>query len=203
MSSETSQPRTRRAEQAEATRAALLAAARELFAERGFAGVGTEEIVHRAGVTRGALYHHFSGKEDLFRAVYEDLERELVERIAADAMSSGDPLAALHAGARAFLDACQDPAVSRIALLDAPSVLGWEEWREIGLRYGFGLVEGVLQEAMNAGAIEPQPVRPLAHLVLGAIDEAAMVVARASDDGRTRREIGESVDRFLESLQPR
>jgi hypothetical protein len=93
--------------------------------------------------------------------------------------------------------------VSRIALLDAPSVLGWEEWREIGLRYGFGLVEGVLQEAMKAGAIEPQPVRPLAHLVLGAIDEAAMVVARASDDGRTRREIGESVDRFLESLQPR
>ena len=203
MSSETPPPRTRKAEQAEATRAALLAAARELFAERGFAGVGTEEIVHSAGVTRGALYHHFSGKEDLFRAVYEDLERELVERIAAEAMSIGDPLAALHAGAHAFLDACQDPAVSRIALLDAPSVLGWEEWREIGLRYGFGLVEGTLREAMNAGAIEPQPVRPLAHLVLGAIDEAAMVVARASDDGRTRREMGESVERFLESLQPR
>src|SRR5947209_19659658 len=198
-----SAPRTRLEERSEETRQALIQAARELFAERGFAGVGTEEIVRAARMTRGALYHHFESKEDLFRAVYEDVERELVERIGTDAMSAPDPLQALRAGARAFLDACEDPAVQRIALLDAPSVLGWEEWREIGLRYGFGLVEGVLQEAMNAGAIEPQPVRPLAHLVLGAIDEAAMVVARASDDGRTRHEIGESVDRFLESLQPR
>src|SRR5436190_8170815 len=177
-------PRSRMADRAEETREALIAAARSLFADRGFTGVGTEEIVRAARMTRGALYHHFQGKEDLFRAVYERVEQELVDRIAADAVSAGNPLEALHAGARAFLDACQDPAVSRIALLDAPSVLGWEEWREIGLRYGFGLVEGVLQEAMNAGAIEPQPVRPLAHLVLGAIDEAAMVVARASDDGR-------------------
>jgi AcrR family transcriptional regulator len=196
-------PRTRKAEQAEATRAALLAAARELFAQRGYGAVGTEEIVHQAGVTRGALYHHFSGKEDLFRAVYEDLERELMEQIAGEAASAGDPVAALHAGARAFLDACADPAVARLALVDAPSVLGWQEWREIGLRYGFGLVEGVLAEAMNAGAIERQPVRPLAHLVLGAIDEAGMVVARADDGGETRREVGEAVDRFLEHLRPR
>jgi AcrR family transcriptional regulator len=194
---------TRKAEQAEATRAALVMAARELFAQRGFAGVGTEEIVHRAGVTRGALYHHFAGKEDLFRAVHEQLERELVEGIAAEAASAGDPLAALRAGARAFLDACQDPAIARIALVDAPSVLGWERWREIGLRYGFGLVEGVLEEAMKAGAIEREPVRALAHLVLGAIDEAAMLVARADDGGRTRREVGESVERLIERLRPR
>jgi AcrR family transcriptional regulator len=204
MSSEVGHPpRGRKAEQAEATRAALVAAARELFAERGYAGVGTEEIVSRAGVTRGALYHHFSGKKDLFRAVYEDLERELVERIAEQALSAGDPLAGLRAGAHAFLDACQDPAVSRISLIDAPSVLGWEQWREIGMRYGFGLVEGVLAEAIKTGALEEQPVRPLAHLVLGAIDEAAMVVARADDDGATRRAVGESVDRFLEHLRPR
>src|SRR5919204_3047146 len=142
-----------KAKQAEATRAALLAAARELFAQRGYGAVGTGEIVQRAGVTRGALYHHFSGKEDLFRAVYEELERELVERIATEAAAAGDPLAALRAGADVFLDACQDPAVSRIALVDAPSVLGWEQWREIGVRYGFGLGEGVLREAMEAGAI--------------------------------------------------
>jgi AcrR family transcriptional regulator len=194
--------RGRQAERSEATRAALIAAARELFAQRGYASVGTEEIVKRAGVTRGALYHHFTGKEDLFRAVYEDVERELVEAIGARAMASGDPLEALHAGAVAFLEACEDPSVQRIALIDAPSVLGWEEWREIGLRYGFGLVQGALQAAMDAGLIEPQPIRPLSHLLLGAIDEAAMLVARADDGGQTRREVGESIARHIDGLRP-
>lgn len=194
-------PRSRKAEQAEATRSALIKAGRELFAQRGYAGVGTEEIVQRARVTRGALYHHFRGKEDLFRAVYEELERELVEQIADRASTAKDPFEALKAGHRAFLDACEDPAVQRITLLDAPSVLGWEQWREIGMRYGFGLVRGTLDAAMDAGLIERQPVVPLSHLLLGAIDEAAMVVARADDDGKTRREVGAALDRFLEMLR--
>jgi AcrR family transcriptional regulator len=192
-----------KAQQSEATRSALVAAARPLFAERGYAGVGTEEIVRAAGVTRGALYHHFADKQDLFRAVYEDVERELVEQIAAGALSAADPVEALRAGSQAWLDACEEPGIQQIALLDAPSVLGWEEWREIGMRYGFGLVQGTLQAAMDAGLLEPQPVRPLAHLVLGAIDEAAMLVARADDGGKTRREVGESVERFLDHLAPR
>src|SRR6476646_3250636 len=176
--------RSLKAEQSEATRATLVAVARVLFAKRGYAAVGTEQIVRAAGVTRGALYHHFAGKRELFQAVYEDVEQRLVERIAESAVqSAGDPLQALHAGAQAFLDACEDPAVQRIALLDAPSVLGWEEWREIGLRFGFGLVQATLQAAMEAGQIEAQPVSPLAHLLLGEIDEGAMLVARASDDG--------------------
>src|SRR4030081_3663091 len=184
---DSSEPRSMMAERSEATREALIAAARSLFATRGFAAVGTEEIVRVARMTRGALYHHFQSKEDLFRAVYEDVERELVERIAGDALSAGDPLAALHAGARAFLDACEDPAVQRITLIDAPSVLGWEQWREIGLRYGFGLVQQTLEAAMDAELIERQPVRPLAHLLLGSIDEAAMLVAPATDGGSTKR----------------
>jgi len=196
--------RTLKAEQSEATRAALIAVARELFAERGYAAVGTEEIVRAAGVTRGALYHHFAGKKELFQAVYEEVERQLVERIATSAMSSaGDPLRALHAGAQAFLDACEDPAVQRVALVDAPSVLGWEQWREIGLRYGLGLVQATVQAAIDAGQIEPQPVGPLAHLLLGAIDEGAMLIARADDDGVTREQVGASVERFLEALGPR
>jgi AcrR family transcriptional regulator len=200
---EVSAPRSRMAERSEETRGSLIAAARSLFAERGFAGVGTEEIVRAARMTRGALYHHFESKDDLFRAVYEDVERELVERIAADAMSAGDPLQALRAGARAFLDACEDPAVQRIALIDAPSVLGWEQWREIGLRYGFGLVQATLEAAMDAELIERQPVRPLAHLLLGSIDEAAMLVARADDHGQTKREVAAAVDRYVDSLRPR
>ena len=193
---------TRKADQSQATREALISAAHALFAERGFAGVATEEIVRAAGVTRGALYHHFEGKRELFAAVYEDVERQLVERIAASAMASaGDPMEALQAGAEAFLDACEDPAVQRIALLDAPSVLGWERWREIGLRFGFGLVQATLQAAIDAGQVEAEPVGPLAHLLLGAIDEGAMLVARASDDGQTRAQVGASVARFLGALR--
>jgi AcrR family transcriptional regulator len=193
---------SRKAEQSEATRAALVAAARRLFAARGFAAVGTEEIVRAAGVTRGALYHHFDGKQDLFRAVFEDVERELVERVATDATTARDPLEALHTGAQAFLDACEDPAVQRIALIDAPSVLGWEQWREIDLKYGFGLMRAALEAAMEAGLIERQPVRALAHLLLGALDEAALLVARADDDGQTRREVGQSLTRHLNALRP-
>ncbi len=197
--------RTRMAERSEETRAALIAAARSLFAERGYAAVGTEEIVRAARMTRGALYHHFAGKEDLFRAVYEEVEAELLTRIAADAetAAAGDPLEVLRAGTRAFLQACEDPAVQRISLIDAPSVLGWEQWREIGLRYGLGLVQGALEAAMEAGLVERQPVRPLAHLLLGAVDEAAMLVARADDGGQTRREVTAAVDRYLDSLRPR
>src|SRR3954453_14090288 len=114
--------RKTQAERSEATRGALIAAARPLFAERGFAGVGTEEIVRAAGVTRGALYHHFSGKDDLFRAVFEQVESEVTERIAEGALSDPDPVAALRAGAEMFLDACLEPEVQRIVLIDAPSV---------------------------------------------------------------------------------
>ncbi len=190
-----------KAEQSQATRAALIKAARTLFAERGYAEVGTEEIVRAAGVTRGALYHHFADKRELFEAVYEDVERELVERIASSAVAAAaDPLQALHAGAQAFLDACEDPAVQRIGLLDAPSVLGWERWREIGMAYGLGLVEASLQAAMDAGLIGRQPSRPLAHLLLGALDEGAMLVARAEDAVETRRQVGASLAGLLDAL---
>src|SRR5215207_5695805 len=192
---------SRKAQQSEATRALLIAESRRLFAERGYAGVGTEEIVRAAGVTRGALYHHFGGKEDLFRAAFEDVERDLAQRVAARAATGGDPLEALHAGVQAFLDACEDPAVQRIALIDAPSVLGWEQWREIDLKYGFGLMHGALEAAMEAGLIERQPVRALAHLLLGALDEAALLVARADDHGQTRREVGHAIARHLDALR--
>jgi AcrR family transcriptional regulator len=165
--------------------------------------VGTEEIVRAAGVTRGALYHHFDGKRELFEAVYEELERELVEQVAQSAeLQTSDPLEVLRIGALAFLDASEDPAVQRIALLDAPAVLGWLRWREIGMRYGLGVVQATLQAAVDAGVIEKQPVEPLAHMILGAIDEGAMLVARANDGGKTRAAVGASVTRFLNALRP-
>jgi AcrR family transcriptional regulator/SAM-dependent methyltransferase len=192
--------RRTQAERREATRAALIAAGRRLFAERGYAGVGTEEIVRRAGVTRGALYHHFPGKHDLFRAVYERVEQELTERIVAEVPLVGDPVAVLRDGTATFLDACLEPEVQRIALLDAPSVLGHDAWRAIGERYGLGLIRAALQSAVDTGAIPDQPVRPLAHVLLGALDEAALLIARADDVAAARREVGETLDRLLGAL---
>jgi len=195
--------RSRKAEQSLQTRAALIAAARELFARRGYADVGTEEIVRAAAVTRGALYHHFEGKRELFEAVYEELESELVTEVAKAAeLQASNPLDVLRIGAQAFLDASEDPAVQRIALIDAPAVLGWTRWREIGMRYGLGVVQAVLQAAVDAGVIDDQPVEPLAHMLLGAIDEGAMLVARADDGGKTREAVGASLERFLDALRP-
>jgi AcrR family transcriptional regulator len=196
-------PKGRKAEQSEATRTGLLKVARELFADQGYAATGTEEIVERAGVTRGALYHHFRDKQDLFRAVYEDVERELAERLVAITMAraSEGPLEVLRAGCEAFLDACLEPAVQRIALIDAPSVLGWEAWREIDAKYGLGLLRGGLQAAMDAGEIAPQPAELLAHVLLGALDEAALLIARADDVRAARREVGATVLRVLEGLR--
>jgi AcrR family transcriptional regulator len=190
------------AERSKATRAALIDAARPLFAERGYAAVGAEEIVRAAGLTRGALYHHFGGKRDLFEAVYERLEAELAQRIAEGALSGGaaDPLAAMRAGAELFLQACTEPDVQRIVLLDGPSVLGWDRWREIAAEHGLGLIEATLQAAVEAGAIAEQPVAPLAHVLMGALDEAAMLVARAEDPELMRAEVGRTLDAVLAGL---
>jgi AcrR family transcriptional regulator len=198
-----SRPRGRRtqASRSQATRAALVAAARELFAERGYAGVGTEEIVRRAGVTRGALYHHFEGKRELLEAAYEQIETELAQRIAERALASSDPLAGMRAGLELFLEACLEPEVQRIVLLDAPAVLGWDRWREIAASRGLGLLEASLQAAIDAGQIEAQPVKPLAHVLMGALDEAAMLVAGAEDPEAMRTEVAATLDRILDGLR--
>lgn len=195
--------RRSQAERSQATRDALIGAARKLFAKRGYAEVGTEEIVRAAGLTRGALYHHFGGKRELLAAVYEQIERELAERIASGALGATDPLEAMRAGTEMFLDACLEPEVQRIVLLDAPAVLGWERWRAIAAEHGLGLIEATLEAAMEAGEIVEVPVKPLAHVLMGAFDEAAMVVARAEDPVATRAEVAETLDILLEGLRPR
>lgn len=193
--------KSRREENSEATRRGLIDAARELFTKRGYAETSTEEIVRRSRVTRGALYHHFSGKQDLFRAVLEEVNGRVSEAIAGRALDQGDVWSGVVRGVEAFLDACLDPAYQRIVLLDGPAVLGWEEWREIDSQYGLGLVKASLENAMETGLIARQPVDPLAHLLVGALDEAAMYIARADDDRLARREMGESIERMLEGLR--
>jgi AcrR family transcriptional regulator len=187
----------------EATRQALVRAARRLFGARGYADVGTEEIVRAAGVTRGALYHQFRDKAGLFAAVAEEVEADIAGRIAAGASAeSTEPTDVLRAGVRLFLEACAEPEVERIILLDAPAVLGWEAWRDLYARYGFGLVQLALQSAMDSGAIVPQPITPLAHALIGALDECALYVARADDQAAARQECAAIFDLILRGFSP-
>ena len=185
-----------------ATRAALVAAARRLFAERGFGGVGTEAIVRAAGVTRGALYHQFADKTALFEAVYEAIEEDLAKGLGERILAAGvdDPIEAMALGADAWLDACLEQEVQQIVLLDGPAVLGWQRWRDIGLRYGLGLVEGLLAQAIEVGRIPDQPVSPLAHVLVGALDEAALYIARSEDQVAASAEIRTVIARLVAGL---
>lgn len=193
--------RRTQAERTQATREALIAAARGLFTERGYDGVGTEEIVRSAGVTRGALYHQFGDKASLLEAVYERIEAESTERVARIVLGSElhSPMAAMRAGVEAFLDECAKPELRQIALHDAPAVLGWERWRDIGAANGLGLIEASLAASIEAGEMRPLPVKPLAHLLLGALDEAAMLVAR-DERPEGRAEVTEVLVALLESF---
>lgn len=193
--------RRTQADRTKATREALIGAARTLFTERGYENVATEEVVRAAGVTRGALYHHFGDKASLLEAVYERIEAESTERVARVVLGSElhSPLAAMKAGVEAFLDECEKPELRQIALHDAPAVLGWERWREIGAANGLGLIEASLAAAIEAGEIRDLPVKPLAHLLLGALDEAAMLLARDERPG-ARAEVTEVLVTLLESF---
>ena len=201
MEEERSADQDRCLERGVATRAQIARAARELFSRRGYAAVGTNELVERAGVTRGAMYHHFREKRDVFRAVYEHVEQELVERTAARMHGVDDPWEMLVTGTRAFFDACTDPALRQIGLIDGPAVLGWQEWREIGRRYAFGLVTFGLQNAMDAGVLRQADVEPLGLLLFGALGEATMVLASADDPEAARRQVEETLLVLLEGLR--
>ncbi len=196
--------RRTQAERREATRRALVDAARELFAERGFHDVAAEEIVRRAGVTRGAMYHHFEDKKGLFRAVVEEIEDEIdglvVEAARGALEESGDPLEAWMAGIYASLDAFRRPDVRRIQLVDGPAVLSWDEWHAIDADHAVAQLEAGLEFLMRRGIIKRQPVGPLAHLLHGATIEAAMYVAFAQDPQKAREEMGGALRRLLEGL---
>lgn len=194
--------RRTQAERTAATRALLIDAGRKLFADRGFGEVSTQAIVAAAGVTRGALYHQFADKVGLFAAVYEQVERQLVEDIARRIMDLQplDPLQAMRVAARLFLDGCAAPDVQQIVLIDAPAVLGWDRWREVGVKYGLGVIEGMLAHAIAEGAIPEQPLRPTAHVLLGALDEAALFVSRASDRERARAEMDVVCERLISGI---
>ena len=194
--------RRTQAERTAATRARLLEAGRQLFATDGFAAVPTQAIVDAAGVTRGALYHQFGDKTGLFAEVYEQVERDLVSTITTRivAAAPADQLTAMRVGSRLFLEECSAPDVQRIVLIDAPSVLGWDRWREVGMKYGLGVVEAMLAAAMADGVIPEQPLRATAHILLGALDEAALFVSRADDTNHALEQMYSVCDRLISGI---
>ncbi|ABG04770.1 transcriptional regulator, TetR family [Rubrobacter xylanophilus DSM 9941] len=193
---ENNKGRRTQAERRAATRRALLDAARELFAEKGYHETSAEEIVRRAGLTRGALYHHFEDKRDLFRVVVDEMESEIDEEIEAAERAEAELPEAVMAGYRAFVDAVLDPEMKRTFFLDGPSVLGWE-WREIDARHAVGKIEEGLEALIAEGYIEPQPVGPLARLINGALLEAAFFVADSDDPQTARDQVWGAMERLV------
>ncbi|HTA98237.1 MAG TPA: TetR/AcrR family transcriptional regulator [Solirubrobacteraceae bacterium] len=193
--------KSKKVQQGEATRQALLQAARELFGERGYAATSLDEVAQAAKVTKGALYHHYSGKQELFGAVYEQVKREVSER-AATAFLEPDPWEDLCTGCEAMLDAHLDPLVRRILLHDAQAVLDADTIRRVENRYGAVVLRGALRRSVRAGVIQPLPLKTLALMLTGAILEGCMDIAHAEDPEQAREDVGNVLTSILEGLRP-
>jgi AcrR family transcriptional regulator len=194
--------RRTQADRSAATRDALVAAARRLFAADGFAEVATDSIATAAGVTRGALYHQFADKMALFEAALDAVEADIAARLADEVAAVGvsDPVEAMRQAVRAWLEMCTEQEIQRIALVDGASVLGWARWREICQRHVFGLVEAVVAQGIESGRIRARSARPIAHVLMGASDEAALYVAEAQDQELARADMIAALDQLIDGL---
>jgi AcrR family transcriptional regulator len=199
--SRSDRPSDQRLTRGEATRAALIGAARELFVSKGYFATGTEEIVAKADVgTRGALYHHFTDKEDLFRAVFDQVQNDLAAATIVN--ERDDALDLLAAALEQFLDASADnPDVQQILLIDGPAVLGWDQWRTLEAQYGLGVITSMLEAAVAQKVIPRQPTGSLAHMLLAAVDEAALYIANAPDRRQAHTHARQSLRRLLSGLR--
>jgi AcrR family transcriptional regulator len=179
-------------------------AARKLFANRGFADTTIDDIAARAGVAKGAVYHHFSSKEEIFTRVVEAIQAELASaQIPAVSSRPRDPLDMISAGVLRYLQAICEPEIKRILLIDGPAVIGWQKWRDIDMRYFGALTKAALASALG-DKVPPREIEPLAHLLMGAIMEAALVCATAEHPRKLAKELSAGIRALLGGLvQPR
>ena len=183
------------------TRRDLIDAGRALFVEKGFFNTSIGELVSTSGVgTRGAFYHHFKDKAELFRAVFEEVERDLTLRSLASPPRGADSWERLSAGLHGFLESALEPEVQRVMLLDGPVVLGWQTLRAIQEDNSIALINEMVREAIAEGAIEDQPVGELTHMVVAALEEGALLVAHAAQPSRARKRAAKVLDRLLLSF---
>ena len=190
----------KRAAQGRATRGQLIEVATSLFADHGYEGTSIEAVLTAAGVSRGALYHHFAGKEALFTAVLEALSERITAQLTEVISGCADPVDAVRTGALSWIDLAGDPVIQRIMLVDAPSVLGWEQWRAMDEGRTVGAMRDMLQAVSDTGRLPGELVVPFAHMILAALDEAAMIVARAPDSRVAVAEERQAVEEFLARL---
>jgi AcrR family transcriptional regulator len=190
----------RRVAQGAATRRQLVEVATRLFAEQGYEETSTEQVLRETGVSRGSLYHHFDGKDRLFEAVVEHVEEGVVGQLMSVVGRHHDPVKVLRAGCAKWIALVEDPAVRQIVLTDAPAVLGWQRWREIDERYGFGLLKLAVQAVADAGRLAVDDVDVVAHVLLGALNEAAMLIARPETPVAARRQAKKAVDRIVDGF---
>jgi AcrR family transcriptional regulator len=190
-----------KAAQRAATSATLINVARELFATQGYNQTGMESIVQQAGVTRGALYHNFGGKEGLFEAVVHAVQRSVAARVSLAASETSDPWEQLIAGCRAFLAASLDREVQQILLLDGPAVLGWEAWRQIDMAYSFRLLLEGLAELERTGQLKTPSAEGLAYMLSGAMNEAALWIARSSEPEKALESAIATLAQLLHTLR--
>jgi AcrR family transcriptional regulator len=190
----------KKVERGEATREQLIAIATRLFAERGYEGASIEAVLQESGVSRGALYHHFRSKEALFEVVLQAVNADAARKTMAASAAVTDPMAALRAGCVEWVRLAGDPVIQQIALIDAPSVLGWQRWRELDEASGFGLVRSALEAVAEQADLRPELIDPFAHMLLGALNEIALVVARADDPAAAARTGEAAVDELLQRL---
>jgi AcrR family transcriptional regulator len=178
------------------TQKALRRQARKLFAQKGYSGANTNELVERARVTKGALYHHFANKKELYQAVVEDMEQELVERIEA-AGAGRAPWERLSAMCSAYVDSCREPALARMLVLEAPAVLGWKTWCNLEQRYEVAAFARCLKEIDGLN----EPAETLAQVILGALTTGARVIATAPDPEAARAQVQQTIDRLICGLR--
>jgi AcrR family transcriptional regulator len=190
----------KRAAQGRATRGQLIEVATALFADHGYEGTSIEAVLTAAGVSRGALYHHFAGKEALFTAVLEALNERITAQLTEVISGCADPVEAVRIGALSWIDLAGDPVIQRIMLVDAPSVLGWEQWRAMDEGRTVGAMRDMLQAVSDSGRLPGELVGPFAHMILAALDEAALIVARAPDSRVAVAEERLAVEEFLARL---
>jgi AcrR family transcriptional regulator len=191
----------KKAQQGAATRQALLDAACALFGECGYAATSIDDVAHAANVTKGAFYHHYNGKQELFAGVYEQVKREVSERVAR-AFLEPDPWVDLCAGCQAMLDAHLDPRVQRIVLQDAQAVLDADTIRHVDTRYGAVVLRGALRRSIRAGVIRPLPLKILALMLTGAILEGCMAIPDGEDPTQARADAGDVLSALLHGLRP-
>ncbi|MGP4017188.1 TetR/AcrR family transcriptional regulator [Saccharopolyspora sp. 5N708] len=193
--------RPRRVEYSESTRQALVDSAVELFTEHGYAGTSLDGIAKRARVTKGALYHHFGGKQALFEAAFDAVETNVVARLAEVISGTGSPWEATRSGLRAFLEVCLEPSYQRIVVQDGPAVMGWDRWRAAEEAHTFGVVRGVVTALVETGEIDPLPIEALSRVMFGALSAGATAIAGSGSPKQARADIGECVERVLIGLR--